>query len=121
MCADAGVWLHVDGAYGLAALAAPSVRHRFAGIERADSLIVDPHKWLFAPFDACAVLYRDPSVAKAAHSQHGAYLEVLNESGDWNPSDYAVHLSRRARGLPVLVLPGRQRHPGLPPTRSSTA
>ncbi len=99
-CADAGVWLHVDGAYGLAALAAPSVRARFAGVERADSLIVDPHKWLFAPFDACALLYRDPSVAKAAHCQHGAYLDVLTESGDWNPSDYAVHLSRRARGLP---------------------
>ncbi|MEA2973536.1 MAG: hypothetical protein QOG82_1994 [Actinomycetota bacterium] len=99
-CVEAGVWLHVDGAYGLAALAAPSVRHRFAGIERVDSLIVDPHKWLFAPFDACAVLYRDPSVAKAAHCQHGAYLDVLTESGDWNPSDYAVHLSRRARGLP---------------------
>ncbi len=99
-CAAAGVWLHVDGAYGLAALAAPSVRPRFAGIERADSFIVDPHKWLFAPFDTCILLYRDPSWAKAAHAQHGAYLEVLHESGDWNPSDYAVHLTRRARGVP---------------------
>jgi L-2,4-diaminobutyrate decarboxylase len=99
-CADAGVWLHVDGAYGLAALAAPSARSRFTGVERADSFIVDPHKWLFAPFDTCALLYRDPSWAKAVHAQHGAYLEVLHESGDWNPSDYAVHLTRRARGVP---------------------
>ena len=99
-CAAAGVWFHVDGAYGGAALAAPSVRHRFAGIERADSLIVDPHKWLFAPFDACALLYRDPAGAKACHAQHASYLDILNEQQDWNPSDYAVHLTRRARGLP---------------------
>ena len=62
--AELGAWLHVDGAYGGAALAAPSVRHRFAGIEAADSFIVDPHKWLFAPFDSCALLYRDPEVAR---------------------------------------------------------
>jgi len=98
--AAAGVWFHVDGAYGGAALAAPSVRARFTGIERADSLIVDPHKWLFAPFDACALLYRDPAGAKACHAQHASYLEILSEQDDWNPSDYAVHLSRRARGLP---------------------
>jgi glutamate/tyrosine decarboxylase-like PLP-dependent enzyme len=100
-CHAAGVWLHVDGAYGGAALLAPSVRERFVGIERADSLIVDPHKWLFAPFDACALVYRDPAAAKAVHAQHATYLDVLTESDDWNPSDYAIHLSRRARGLPL--------------------
>ena len=101
VCAESGAWFHVDGAYGAAALAAPSVRDRFAGIERADSLIVDPHKWLFAPFDVCALLYRDPRIAKAAHTQHAEYLDVLHEDdGDWNASDYAHHLSRRARGLP---------------------
>ena len=100
-CRRLGAWFHVDGAYGAAALAAPSVRARFAGIERADSLIVDPHKWLFAPFDVCAMLYRDPRIAKAAHTQHAEYLDVLHEhDGDWNASDYAHHLSRRARGLP---------------------
>lgn len=101
----ADVWLHVDGAYGGAALAAPSVRERFAGIEQADSFIVDPHKWLFAPFDCCALLYRDPGVARAAHTQHAEYLDVLHapdpRSEPWNPSDYAHHLSRRARGLPL--------------------
>ena len=100
--ADAlGVWFHVDGAYGGAALAAPSVRHKFLGVERADSFIVDPHKWLFAPFDCCALLYRDPRVAKAAHTQQAEYLDVLHDDDDWNPSDYAHHLSRRARGLPL--------------------
>jgi L-2,4-diaminobutyrate decarboxylase len=102
-CADAGVWMHVDAAYGGAALAAPSARPRFAGVERADSLIVDPHKWLFAPFDSCALLYRRPELARRCHAQHASYLEILNESGDWNPSDYAVHLSRRARGLPFWL------------------
>ena len=70
-----GVWMHVDGAYGGAALAAPSVRDRFAGIEHADSFIVDPHKWLFAPFDSCALLYRNPGLARAAHTQQAGYLE----------------------------------------------
>jgi glutamate/tyrosine decarboxylase-like PLP-dependent enzyme len=101
VCARRGVWLHVDGAYGLAALAAPSARPVFDGIERADSFIVDPHKWLFAPFDACALVYRDPARGRAAHAQHAGYLDVINATGDdWNPSDYAFHLSRRARGLP---------------------
>jgi L-2,4-diaminobutyrate decarboxylase len=95
-----GIWFHVDGAYGLAALCAPSVRPLFNGIELADSLIVDPHKWLFAPFDACALIYRNPEIAKKAHLQHAAYLEPLDDDGNWNPSDYAIHLTRRARGLP---------------------
>ena len=94
------IWFHVDGAYGLAALCAPSVRPLFNGVERADSLIVDPHKWLFAPFDACALIYRDPSIAKRAHTQHASYLEALEDPNEWNPSDYAIHLTRRARGLP---------------------
>ena len=94
------LWMHVDGAYGGAGLAAPSVRHEFAGIELADSFIVDPHKWLFAPFDCCALIYQTPSLAREAHQQQGAYLEVVY-NGVWNSSDYAHHLSRRARGLPL--------------------
>jgi L-2,4-diaminobutyrate decarboxylase len=100
VCQERDLWLHVDGAYGLAALAAPSMRPAFAGIEQADSFIVDPHKWLFAPYDSCALLYRDPEQARAAHSQSAAYLDALNARNEWNPADYAVHLSRRARGLP---------------------
>ena len=102
--AELGTWLHVDGAYGGAALAAPSVRPRFTGVEAADSFIVDPHKWLFAPFDSCALLYRDPEIGRRAHTQHAEYLDVLHAPSDeyeWNASDYAHHLSRRARGLPL--------------------
>jgi glutamate/tyrosine decarboxylase-like PLP-dependent enzyme len=101
VCEDRGIWLHVDGAYGGAALLAPSVRDRFRGIDRADSFTVDPHKWLFAPFDACALIYRDPAIARAAHRQEASYLDGLNEGSDWNASDYAHHLTRRARGLPL--------------------
>jgi L-2,4-diaminobutyrate decarboxylase len=100
VCRKRGLWMHVDGAYGGAALAAPSVRHLFAGIEHADSFIVDPHKWLFGPFDCCALVYRDPAVARRAHTQRAGYLDAVKVEGEWNPSEYALHLSRRARGLP---------------------
>jgi glutamate/tyrosine decarboxylase-like PLP-dependent enzyme len=93
------IWFHVDGAYGLAALCAPSVREKFNGVEQADSLIVDPHKWLFAPFDACALIYRNPELAKYVHTQHASYLETLHDD-TWSPADYAIHLTRRVRGLP---------------------
>lgn len=101
VCAEHGIWFHVDGAYGAAALAAPSVRELFAGIERADSFIVDPHKWLFAPFDCCALIYRDPALGRAAHTQRASYLDVLTDAPDWNPTDFSVGLTRRARGLPL--------------------
>ncbi len=101
-------WFHVDGAYGAAALCAPSVRHLFDGIERADSFIVDPHKWLFGPYDSCALLYRNIHDGRRAHTQHAEYLDVLHgdqdETRPWmemNPADVAHHLSRRARGLPL--------------------
>ena len=95
-------WFHVDGAYGGAGLFAPSVRDKFAGIERADSFVVDPHKWLFAPFDCAALLYREPALARSVHSQDASYLDVIHDKpGEWNPTDYAYHLTRRARGLPL--------------------
>jgi aromatic-L-amino-acid/L-tryptophan decarboxylase len=88
---DRGMWFHADGAYGGAALFAPSARPRFEGIDMVDSLVVDPHKWLFAPFDCASLIYRNPSLA----------LDVIHTDApdEWNPSDYAYHLTRRARGL----------------------
>jgi len=100
---ERSMWFHVDGAYGCAALFAPSVRPRFDGIELVDSFVVDPHKWLFAPFDCAALVYREPHLAKAVHTQDASYLDVLHSDApeEWNPSDYAYHLTRRARGLPL--------------------
>ncbi|MGL5809140.1 MAG: pyridoxal phosphate-dependent decarboxylase family protein, partial [Nocardioides sp.] len=111
-----GWWFHVDGAYGGAGLFARSVRDKYAGIDLVDSFIVDPHKWLFSPFDCCALLYRDPALARQTHTQDASYLDVIHTGADghasgaarapedtasWNPTDYAYHLTRRARGLPV--------------------
>ena len=105
VCAARDVWLHVDDAYGGAGLAAPSVRDRYRGVERADSFIVDPHKWLFAPYDCCALVYRDPATAHGVFRQEAGYLDTVNQPdatwSEWNPADYAYHLSRRARGLPL--------------------
>jgi aromatic-L-amino-acid decarboxylase len=112
------LWFHVDGAYGCGALLSPAARPLFDGIELVDSFVIDPHKWLFAPYDCAALIYRQPALAKAVHTQDAAYLDVIHEAlpvsmdsdsveeiGDldepWNPTDYAYHLSRRARGLPL--------------------
>jgi glutamate/tyrosine decarboxylase-like PLP-dependent enzyme len=97
-----GLWFHIDAAYGGAALLSRSaeIQSVFKGSEHADSFVVDPHKWLFAPFDCAALLYREPALAKAVHSQQASYLDPLHSGEDeWNPSDYAYHLTRRARGL----------------------
>lgn len=97
VCKRRGLWLHVDGAYGLAAMASPKARPIFNGIERADSFIVDPHKMLFAPYDCCALVYRDAARARAASMQTAPYLTY--DRSQWNPAEYAIHLSRRPRGM----------------------
>jgi aromatic-L-amino-acid/L-tryptophan decarboxylase len=97
-----GWWFHVDGAYGGSGIFARSLRANYAGIEQADSFILDPHKWLFTPFDCCALIYRQPELARGTHTQDASYLDVIHVSeGEWNPTDYAYHLTRRARGLPL--------------------
>ncbi|MBC7559335.1 MAG: aspartate aminotransferase family protein, partial [Dermatophilaceae bacterium] len=100
-CAERGIWLHVDAAYGGAALLAPARRADFEGIQRANSVTIDPHKWLFTPFDCAAVLYLEPTIARSAHQQRAVYLDAVNDDEGDNPADYAAHLTRRARGLPV--------------------
>lgn len=103
VCLKHDLWFHVDGAYGGAALAVDSVRHLFNGIEKADSFTIDPHKWLFTPYDCGAVIYKDPEIARRAHSQHGSYLKIFDDEGavGFNPSDYQIQLTRRVRGLPL--------------------
>ena len=100
-CKARGIWLHVDAAYGGAALLVPGRRTDFEGIQNADSITIDPHKWLFTPFDCAAVLYLNPAIARAAHQQHAVYLDAVDDDGVDNPADYAAHLTRRARGLPL--------------------
>ena len=111
---DSDAWLHVDGAYGLAATLLPELCDRFVGIERCHSFIVDPHKWLFATAGSCALVYRQPSLARDVHTQHGPYIEVLRTDDDaFNPCDLGYHLTRRASGLPIwfaLALHGLEAH-----------
>ncbi len=103
ICEIEKLWFHVDAAYGGGALAADSVRHLFDGIERADSITIDPHKWLFSPYDCGAILYKNPKLAEEAHAQTGSYLEIFDDEGarGFNPSDYQIQLTRRVRGMPL--------------------
>lgn len=103
ICEKENLWFHVDAAYGGGALAVDSVRHLFNGIEKADSITIDPHKWLFSPYDCGAIIYKNPELAKKAHAQEGSYLDIFNdeEAKGFNPSDYQIQLTRRVRGLPL--------------------
>lgn len=115
VCDSEKIWFHVDAAYGGGALVADSVRHLFNGIERADSITIDPHKWMFSPYDCGAVIYRRPEFAKKAHSQQGSYLDIFKDEGahGFNPTDYQIQLTRRVRGLPLwfsLATHGTERY-----------
>ena len=115
VCIKESLWFHVDAAYGGGALAADSVRHLFNGIEKADSITIDPHKWLFSPYDCGAVIYKNPDLAKNAHSQQGSYLDIFKDESaqGFNPSDYQIQLTRRVRGLPLwfsLAMHGTKRY-----------
>lgn len=115
VCRSENLWFHVDAAYGGAALAVRSVRHLFDGIEKADSVTIDPHKWLFSPYDCGAIIYKDPELAKETHKQEGSYLDIFSDDGSigFNPSDYQIQLTRRVRGLPLwfsLAMHGTDRY-----------
>ncbi len=115
VCRQKRIWYHVDAAYGGGALAAPSVRHLFDGIELADSITIDPHKWLFSPYDCGAVIYREPERARKALAQSGSYLDIFHEDdvNGFNPADYQIQLTRRVRGLPLwfsLAMHGTDRY-----------
>ncbi len=95
-------WIHIDGAFGLWAAAAPSVRHRIAGYEGADSWSTDAHKWLNVPYDCGLVFVRDSAAHRAAMGMSASYLP-FNAAADREPGDFVPELSRRARGFPVYA------------------
>jgi glutamate/tyrosine decarboxylase-like PLP-dependent enzyme len=96
---DAGAWLHVDGAFGLWAAAAPERVHLLAGSELADSWATDAHKWLNVPYDSGIAFVRDADALRAGMAVTAEYLPA--PSGVRNPSDFTPELSRRARGVEV--------------------
>lgn len=100
------LWMHVDGSYGAFAILAQSARKLFAGMEQADSIALDPHKWLYLPVDVGCVIYRDPEVARAAFAYEAEYTRMFGEKSDeafvcW---EYGPELSRRFRALKVWML-----------------
>ncbi len=95
----AGAWVHVDGAFGLWALAAPALRSLTEGLSVADSWATDAHKWLNVPYDSGLAFVRDPDALRAAMAVTAEYLPTTNP--DRNPFDYTPEMSRRARGVEV--------------------
>jgi aromatic-L-amino-acid decarboxylase len=99
ICAREGLWLHVDAAYGGAAAVASELRFVLDGAERADSLVVNPHKWMFVPIDLSVLYTRRPELVKAAFSLVPDYLRTPEEAIAPNLMDYGVSLGRRFRAL----------------------
>lgn len=99
---ERGAWLHVDGAFGLWAAASPSLSHLIAGIERADSISTDAHKWLNVPYDCGLVLCAHPESHRGAMTLAAAYIEASPLERD--PREYVPEESRRGRALPVYAV-----------------
>jgi glutamate/tyrosine decarboxylase-like PLP-dependent enzyme len=100
------LWMHVDGSYGALAILAKSASKLFGGIEQADSVALDPHKWLYLPVDVGCVIYREPERARTAFAHEAEYTRIIEEEADeafafW---DYGPELSRRFRALKVWML-----------------
>jgi aromatic-L-amino-acid/L-tryptophan decarboxylase len=102
LCAEHGIWLHVDGAYGAPAVLTDAGRATLAGLDRADSLVLDPHKWLFQPYEIGCVLVRDGTLLERAFALSGVYLRDT-EGGEVNFRDRSVQLTRGARALKLWL------------------
>lgn len=107
VASEEGLWFHVDGAYGAALRSLPELADRYAGMEQADSLTVNPHKWLYVPYEAGAVLVKDRNALTRAFATRAAYLEV--EDDDWYNGPLWYHqqgpqLSRAFRALKVYAV-----------------
>jgi aromatic-L-amino-acid decarboxylase len=101
-CEAAGVWLHVDAAYAGSAWVCPELRWSQAGVDRADSLVVNAHKWLFTPMDCSLLWTRRPEALRAAFSLVPEYLRTSDEAE--NLSDYGPALGRRFRSLKLWAV-----------------
>ena len=104
ICGIEEMWLHVDGSYGGVAAVSPRYRHVLRGVERADSLVVNPHKWLFTPIDCSAFYTRRPDVLKRAFSLVPEYLVTREQDEVVNLMDYGVQLGRRFRALKLWMV-----------------
>ena len=103
ICRREAVWLHVDAAYGGGAAICPEFRPQFDGIEQADSVVMNPHKWLFTPVDCSVLLVREPATLRNAFSLVPEYLRS-DEEGVTNLMDYGIQLGRRFRALKLWMV-----------------
>jgi len=103
ICLREKLWLHVDAAYAGAAAIVPEMRHQLAGWERADSIVVNPHKWMFTPFDASLLLFRSPEIFRDAFSLVPEYLRTPEAAGVHNFNEYGIQLGRRFRALKMWM------------------
>jgi aromatic-L-amino-acid/L-tryptophan decarboxylase len=99
ICKKYNLWLHIDGAYGGVAAIVPEMRYVLKGCEHADSFVVNPHKWLFTPFDLSVLYTTKPDVLKRAFSLVADYLKTAEDTAVINRMDYGVQLGRRFRSL----------------------
>jgi aromatic-L-amino-acid decarboxylase len=113
ICEREGLWLHVDAAYGGSAAVAPEFRFVLAGAERADSIVLNPHKWLFVPVDLSVLYTRRPEVVKRAFSLVPDYLRTAEDDVAPNLMDYGVSLGRRFRALKLWMVIRAFGHEGL--------
>jgi aromatic-L-amino-acid decarboxylase len=104
ICERERVWLHVDGAYGGTVGLVPELRHYLDGVDLADSLVVNPHKWIFTPADCSAFWVKEPSVLKRAFSLVPEYLVTAEQDEVVNLMDYGVQLGRRFRSLKLWMV-----------------
>ncbi|MHB8837959.1 MAG: pyridoxal phosphate-dependent decarboxylase family protein [Gemmatimonadaceae bacterium] len=104
ICQRESLWLHVDGAYGGSAMSVPEMRPLFAGLDRADSLVVNPHKWLFTPMDCSVLFTRQPTVLRRAFSLVPEYLTTSEGDDALNYMDYGLQLGRRFRALKLWMV-----------------
>jgi glutamate/tyrosine decarboxylase-like PLP-dependent enzyme len=106
VCAEAGLWLHVDGSYGALAAHSPHVAGAMAGIGRADSLALDPHKWLYAPLDAGCLLVKNGAALRRAFAESAGYIDVVadREMSEFAYWDHGPELSRRFRALKIWFI-----------------
>jgi aromatic-L-amino-acid decarboxylase len=113
ICERYGLWLHVDAAYAGSAAVAPELAWAFAGCERADSMVTNPHKWLNVPMD-CSVFYtRRPEILRRAFSMSREYLATVSDARAVDLMDYGVPLGRRFRALKLWMVMRSYGHEGL--------
>ena len=104
ICEEHAMWLHVDAAYAGSAAVVPELRHILAGCERADSLVTNPHKWLFTPFDLSVLYCRHMDLLKRAFSLVPEYLRTPEQEKVRSGSDYGIQLGRRFRALKLWMV-----------------